>query len=84
VLFSHPCDFTPVCTTEIEAFALKQPEFEKRHTRLIGLSVGNVSLHEVWVSDINSKLLQDKGTRINFPIVADDENDAVVAKKYNM
>jgi alkyl hydroperoxide reductase subunit AhpC len=83
VLFSHPCDFTPVCTTEIEAFALKQPEFDKRHTRLIGLSVGNVSNHKKWVADINS-ILHDQATRINFPIVADDETDAVIAKKYNM
>jgi len=82
VLFSHPCDFTPVCTTEIVAFAEKQAEFDKRDTRLIGLAVGEIGDHIEWVGDIHSNILNDTPFRINFPIVADEHGD--VARKYDM
>ena len=82
VFFSRPCDFTPVCTTEIVEFAKKQAEFNKRDTRLIGLSVGEIGDHIEWVGDIHSNILNDTPFRINFPIVADEHGD--ISRKYGM
>jgi len=80
VLFSHPCDKTPVCTTEIAAFAQKQDDFTNRNVRLVGLSVGDLKNHKEWIDDIHwSKTTTRK---ITFPIVADNLGD--VAKDYDM
>lgn len=68
VLFSHPGDFTPVCTTEFVSFAKKSGEFEKLNTRLIGLSIDQVFSHIKWVEWIKDNL----DTEIPFPIIADD------------
>ena len=78
VFFSHPKDFTPVCTTELGAFARRQPEFEQRHTRLLGLSVDPVSEHKAWIKDVEDV----GGTAVNYPILADP--DLAVAKLYGM
>jgi alkyl hydroperoxide reductase subunit AhpC len=78
VLFSHPKDFTPVCTTELGAVAKLVPEFEARGTKVIGLSVDSADSHEVWLEDIE----ETQGTPVNFPIIA-DENRAV-AGMYGM
>lgn len=67
VLFSHPADFTPVCTTEFIAFALKQEEFDKRNVQLIGLSVDSVFSHIAWVRNIKEKF----GVDVKFPVLAD-------------
>ncbi|MGE5401131.1 MAG: peroxiredoxin [Ignavibacteriales bacterium] len=68
VLFSHPADFTPVCTTEFVAFARKFEEFKKLNTELIGLSIDQIFSHIKWVEWIKEKL----GTEIPFPVIADD------------
>lgn len=68
VLFSHPADFTPVCTTEFVAFENKRPEFEKLNCQLIGLSIDQVSAHMKWTEWIKEKL----GVEIKFPLIADD------------
>jgi thioredoxin-dependent peroxiredoxin len=78
VLFSHPNDFTPVCTTELGAVAKLKPEFEKRNTNVIGLSVDPVDKHEQWSDDIE----ETQGARVNFPIIADP--DRTVADLYGM
>lgn len=78
VLFSHPKDFTPVCTTELGAFAARQAEFEARHARLIGLSVDSVDDHVKWASDVADV----GGTALNYPLLADP--DLVVARLYGM
>jgi alkyl hydroperoxide reductase subunit AhpC len=78
VLFSHPKDFTPVCTTELGAMAKLVPEFAARGTKVIGLSVDSADSHEVWLEDIE----ETQGTRVNFPIIA-DENRAI-AGMYGM
>ena len=78
VLFSHPGDFTPVCTTEIIAFARANTYFEERNTCLIGLSVDSNSSHLAWIYDIWCKT----GISIPFPIVAD--RNAEIARKYGM
>ncbi len=78
ILFSHPADFTPVCTTEFVAFAEIYPELKKRNTQLLGLSVDSVSSHIAWVRNIEEKL----GTKIPFPIIADLNKE--VAAKYGM
>jgi peroxiredoxin (alkyl hydroperoxide reductase subunit C) len=78
VLFSHPADFTPVCTTEFIAFAKKSPEFEKINTKVIGLSIDSVFSHLAWVRNIE----QNFGVRIPFPVIAD--LDMKVAKLYGM
>src|SRR5437870_5644329 len=78
VLFSHPKDFTPVCTTELGYMARIKPEFDKRNTKIIGLSVDAVTDHEKWARDIE----ETQGARPNYPIIADA--DFKVAKLYNM
>jgi len=78
VLFSHPADFTPVCTTEFMAFAKKTPEFEKINTKVIGLSIDSVFSHLAWVRNIE----QNFGVKIPFPVIAD--LDMKVAKLYGM
>jgi peroxiredoxin (alkyl hydroperoxide reductase subunit C) len=78
VLFSHPADFTPVCTTEFVAFAQIYPELQKRKVELLGLSVDSVSSHIAWIRNIEEKL----GVKIPFPIIADLNKE--VATKYGM
>ena len=69
VLFSHPKDFTPVCTTELGAVAKLKPEFERRNVKVIGLSVDSVSDHRRWAGDIE----ETQGKAINFPLIGDPE-----------
>jgi alkyl hydroperoxide reductase subunit AhpC len=78
VLFSHPKDYTPVCTTELGTVARLKPEFDKRGVKVIGLSVDPVGSHEGWAKDI----AETQGTAPNFPIIAD--SDLKVAKLYEM
>ena len=78
VLFSHPKDFTPVCTTELGSLAKMQPEFKKRNVKVLGLSVDPVSDHIKWLDDIKDVC----GLKPNYPIIADEKLD--VAKLYNM
>jgi alkyl hydroperoxide reductase subunit AhpC len=78
VLFSHPKDFTPVCTTELGEVAKLKSEFEKRNVKVVGLSVDATDSHRDWVKDIN----ETQNTTINFPIVAD--SDRKVASLYDM
>jgi thioredoxin-dependent peroxiredoxin len=78
VLFSHPKDFTPVCTTELGYMAKLKPEFEKRGVKVIGLSVDPVDNHKGWAKDIE----ETQGYRPNYPMIAD--TDLSVSKKYNM
>ena len=78
VLFSHPKDFTPICTTELGYMARIQPEFEKRGVKIIGLSVDAKGDHEKWADDIE----ETQGSRPQYPIIAD--SDYNVAKLYGM
>jgi alkyl hydroperoxide reductase subunit AhpC len=78
VLFSHPKDFTPVCTTELGYMAKLKPEFDKRNVKIIGLSVDSATDHEAWASDIE----ETQGTRPNYPIIGDA--DFSVSKLYGM
>ena len=78
VLFSHPKDFTPVCTTELGYMAKIKPEFDKRNVKIIGISVDSTGDHEGWANDIE----ETQGTRPNYPIIGDD--DFQVAKLYEM
>jgi alkyl hydroperoxide reductase subunit AhpC len=78
VLFSHPKDFTPVCTTELGYMASIEPEFAKRDTKVIGLSVDPLDKHEQWASDIE----ETQGTAPNYPIISDA--DFNVSKLYGM
>ncbi|MEL6225059.1 MAG: peroxiredoxin, partial [Cyanobacteria bacterium J06627_8] len=78
VLFSHPADYTPVCTTELGAVAKLKPEFDKRGVKVIALSVDGVDSHNGWIGDIN----ETQGTTINYPIIADE--DKKVAELYDM
>ena len=78
VLFSHPKDFTPVCTTELGTTAKLKAEFEKRNVKVLALSVDDVASHERWVLDIN----RTQETRVNFPILADA--DRKVSSLYGM
>lgn len=78
ILFSHPADFTPVCTTEVGAFAKLKDEFEKRGVKMIGLSANDLSSHGKWVEDIN----EVASTNVQFPIIADA--DRKVAFLYDM
>jgi thioredoxin-dependent peroxiredoxin len=78
VLFSHPKDFTPVCTTELGYMARIKPEFDKRNTKIIGLSVDSVDDHQRWSKDIE----ETQGTAPNYPMIGD--SDFKVAKLYDM
>jgi thioredoxin-dependent peroxiredoxin len=78
VLFSHPKDFTPVCTTELGAMAKLSPEFQARNTKVIGLSVDSADSHEVWLEDIE----ETQGAKVDYPIIADPERR--VAQLYGM
>ena len=78
VLFSHPRDFTPVCTTELGYMASIKPEFDKRNVKVIGLSVDPVDNHEQWATDIE----ETQGHRPNYPIIGD--GDFQVSKLYGM
>jgi thioredoxin-dependent peroxiredoxin len=78
ILFSHPKDFTPVCTTELGYMAKINPEFEKRNVKIIGLSVDPLDRHEAWVDDIE----ETQGARPDYPIIGD--SDFNVSKLYDM
>ena len=78
VLFSHPADYTPVCTTELGATAKLQSEFEKRNVKVAALSVDGLESHKGWIKDIN----ETQNTTVNFPIIADE--DRKVAELYDM
>jgi alkyl hydroperoxide reductase subunit AhpC len=78
VLFSHPKDFTPVCTTELGYMAKIKPEFDKRNVKIIGLSVDQAGKHEQWAKDIE----ETQGTAPNYPIIGD--SDFNVSKLYDM
>ena len=78
VLFSHPKDFTPVCTTELGEAARLKPEFDKRNVKIIGLSVDPTDSHHLWAKDIE----ETQGTALNFPVIAD--KDKLVANLYDM
>ena len=78
VLFSHPKDFTPVCTTELGYMAKIEPEFTRRNTKLIGLSIDPVENHSKWAADIE----ETQGAAVKYPMIGD--TDLAVAKAYNM
>ncbi|MFC6671350.1 peroxiredoxin [Marinobacterium aestuariivivens] len=78
ILFSHPKDFTPVCTTELGYMARLKPEFDKRNCKIIGLSIDPVSDHQAWVGDIE----ETQGHAVNYPMIGDP--DLKVAKLYDM
>jgi alkyl hydroperoxide reductase subunit AhpC len=78
VLFSHPKDFTPVCTTELGVVAKLKPEFDKRHVKVIGLSVDPADSHKGWSKDIE----ETQGAKLNFPLIAD--HDRKVSDLYGM
>jgi alkyl hydroperoxide reductase subunit AhpC len=78
ILFSHPKDFTPVCTTELGYMAGLQPDFEKRNCKIIGLSVDPVTQHSIWAADIE----QTQGHKVNYPMIGDPTLE--IAKLYNM
>ncbi len=78
VLFSHPADFTPVCTTELGMVSKLKGEFDKRNVKVIGLSVDPLEDHMKWISDIN----ETQNTTMNFPMIADDDKN--VATLYDM
>jgi alkyl hydroperoxide reductase subunit AhpC len=78
VLFSHPADFTPVCTTELGEFARRKREFDDRNTKIIGVSVDSVDSHHGWSADI----AETQGRGLNFPLIGDE--DRTVATLYGM
>src|SRR5476651_1749416 len=78
ILFSHPKDFTPVCTTELGYVAKLAPEFARRNTKVLGLSVDALGDHERWEKDIE----ETQGSKVSFPIIGD--GDLAVAKLYDM
>ncbi|CAM4168000.1 peroxiredoxin [Gillisia limnaea] len=78
ILFSHPADYTPVCTTELGAAAKYKDEFEKRNVKVLALSVDGVASHKDWIKDIN----ETQNTTVNFPIIADE--DKKVSNLYDM
>ena len=78
VMFSHPADFTPVCTTEMSGFAIRKGEFDKLNTELLGLSIDSIHAHLGWVNNVK----QNTGVYFDFPIIADI--DMKVSKLYGM
>ena len=78
ILFSHPRDFTPVCTTELGAFSARKAEFDKRDTKLIGLSVDSLASHDGWKGDIE----ETQGSALAFPLMADEDHK--VSELYDM
>ena len=78
VLFSHPKDFTPVCTTELGYTAKLKPEFEKRNVKVLGLSVDKLDNHKGWADDIE----ETQGAKLNFPVIADEDHK--VSDLYDM
>ena len=78
ILFSHPADFTPVCTTEMSGFAKRKPEFDALNTKLLGLSIDSIFAHLAWVRNVEERT----GVRFHFPIIADIKMD--VANMYGM
>jgi len=78
VLFSHPADFTPVCTTELGAVAKLRAEFDKRNVKVVALSTDSVTSHQQWIGDIN----ETQKTHVNFPIIAD--TDFKLSNLYDM
>ena len=78
ILFSHPADYTPVCTTELGTVAKYTDEFSKRNVKVVALSVDGVTSHQGWIGDIN----ETQNTTVNFPIIADE--DKKVANLYDM
>jgi alkyl hydroperoxide reductase subunit AhpC len=78
ILFSHPKDFTPICTTELGYMAKLKPEFDKRNTKILAVSIDPVSDHNLWVKDIE----ETQGTKLTYPIIGD--SDLSVAKAYGM
>ncbi|GAA5040997.1 peroxidase [Marivirga lumbricoides] len=78
ILYSHPADYTPVCTTELGRTAQLKPEFDKRNTKVLAVSVDDLESHQGWIKDIN----ETQNTVVNFPIIADPERK--VAHLYDM
>jgi len=78
IMFSHPKDFTPVCTTELGSMARLEPEFKKRNCKIIGLSVDPVSSHVEWLKDIE----ETQGVKVNYPMIGD--SNLAIAKLYGM
>src|SRR6201988_1147718 len=78
LLFSHPKDFTPVCTTELGAVAKLKPEFDKRNVKVLGLSVDALDNHKGWAADIE----ETQGAKLNFPVIADEDHK--VSDLYDM
>src|ERR1043165_3866502 len=78
ILFSHPADYTPVCTTELGRTALLKDEFAKRNVKVLALSVDPLDKHQGWINDIN----ETQNCEVNFPIIADE--DKTVANLYGM
>ncbi len=78
ILFSHPKDFTPVCTTELGYMAGLEPEFQKRHCKIIGLSVDPVASHNKWAADIE----ETQGHKVNYPLIGDPQ--LRIARLYDM
>ncbi|MBJ7879902.1 peroxiredoxin [Gelidibacter salicanalis] len=78
ILFSHPADYTPVCTTELGTVAKYKKEFDKRNTKVIALSVDGLESHKDWIKDIN----ETQNTTVNFPIIADEDHK--VSNLYDM
>ena len=78
ILFSHPADYTPVCTTELGTVAKYKKEFERRNVKVMALSVDGLESHKGWIQDIN----ETQGTEVNFPIIADE--DKKISNLYDM
>lgn len=78
ILFSHPADYTPVCTTELGAVAKIKGEFEKRNVKVLAVSVDSLDSHHGWIKDIN----ETQACTMNFPVIADDQRE--IAKAYDM